>query len=332
MTPSARLISQRLIGSEFTKPVEAVRWLGAIQGQDLASAVWSIGLRIPGSTLLDVERAFSEGKIVRTWTVRGTLHVVAAEDVRWMVELTGPSNSQRATRRHRELELDEKTLAKGRNTLQKALEKQHLTREEVFASLQRAKISTEGQRGYHLLWDAAVHGLICSGAPRGKEQTFALIDEWIPKTKPKSREEAIAELARRYFQSRAPATLKDFAWWAGLSQREARQGFGELESVPPSPTASSAFALPAFDEYLLGYQDRSSVLDARFAKRIFPGGGTFIPSLVLDGKVVGSWKRATLEFETFTNVKKQPLEEALQRYGDFISATKPPSRRARSAD
>ncbi len=330
MTPSARLISQRLIRSEFTRPEEAVRWLGAIQGQDLASAVWSIGLRVPGSKWLDVERAFSEGKIVRTWTVRGTLHVVAAEDVRWMVELTGPANKQRAARRHRELELDEKTLAKGRKTLTKVLEKQHLTREEVFASLQRVGISTEGQRGYHLLWDAAVHGLICSGAPRGKEQTFALIDEWIPKAKPKSRAESIAELARRYFQSRSPATLKDFAWWSGLTQRDAKQSFEVIESE--SPSESSALALPAFDEYLLGYQDRSSVLDARFVKRIFPGGGTFIPSLVLDGKVVGTWKRATLEFETFTGVKKQPLEEALQRYADFISATKPPSRRAKSAD
>jgi hypothetical protein len=269
--------------------------------------------------------------------VRGTLHVVAAEDLRWMLELTAPANLRRAAGRHRELGLDEKILAKSRKVFAKALEQQHLTRDELFAELERAHLSTKGQRGYHLLWDAAVRGLICSGAPREKEQTFALLDEWIPPVKMRTRDEALAELARRYFQSRRPATLEDFAWWSGLSLREVRVVGKVLDEQALTPTLSrrereQAFALPAFDEYLLGYQDRSGVLDARFVKRVFPGGGTFIPSLVLDGKVVGTWRRATLELETFAPLKnEQALEEAVQRYAQFTSATTPRSRRARSA-
>lgn len=334
---SSRLINQRLLGSTFASAQEVVSWLGALQGQDLPSVTWAIGLRLPRSTEGDVSRAFAEGKIVRTWAMRGTLHVVAAEDVRWMLELTLAGNVRRAAGRQRELALDEQTFKKSRKTLVRALEKGHLTRAELFAILERARISTEGQRGVHLLWDAAVHGLICSGAPRGKEQTFALLEEWLPSAPKKDPGEAIVELAKRYFQSRRPATLKDFAWWSGLSQREARVGFESTPSAAEEPTPSrrekeTAFALPAFDEYLLGYQDRSTVLDARHVKRIFPGGGTFFPSLVLDGQVVGTWRRATLEFETFTPVKKKPLEEALQRYAQFTSARAPRSRRARSAD
>ena len=326
---SSRLISQRLVGSTFKAAQQVVSWLGALQGQDFPGVTWAIGLRLPGSTESDVLRAFTEAKIVRTWVMRGTLHVVAAEDVRWMLELTAPSSVRRAAGRLRELSLDEQTLKKSRKVLLNALERAHLTRAELFAELERAGIETAAQRGVYCLWDASVHGLICSGAPRGKEQTFALLDEWLPATRKKTKEEAIVELARRYFQSRRPATLKDFAWWSGLSQREARAGFESIESAldpePAPPRASSAFALPAFDEYLLGYQDRSAVIDARHVKRIFPGGGTFMPSLLLDGRVVGGWRRASLELELFTKTKRAPLEEAVQRYARFTTA--PRSRR-----
>ncbi len=166
---------------------------------------------MPGSVLADVEGAFTRGELVRTWPMRGTLHVVAAEDERWLLALTSAGNVKRSAYRRTQLELDDATLTRSRKTLINALQGGHqLTREELFAALLRPKIPTTGQRGYHLLWDAAVHELLCYAAPRGKDQTFALLDEWLPKTKPKLHEEALAELARRYFTSRGPATLKDF--------------------------------------------------------------------------------------------------------------------------
>jgi hypothetical protein len=342
-----RLWSQRLIGSGFSKPAEVVSWLGGMQGQDLASATWSIGARLPGSVVSDVERAFLDGELVRTWPMRGTLHVVAAEDVRWLLALTSESNVKRSAYRRRQLELDDATLIKSRKALTKALSKRQLTRDELFAVLQRAKISTEGQRGYHLLWDAAVHELICYAAPRGKEQTFALLDDWLPRTTPKPRDEALAELARRYFTSRGPSTAKDFTWWSGLTAREARIGLescaGELEregelwwkSSDRAVPAHSALALPGFDEYLLGYQDRSLVLDPRYADQVCPGGnGVFAPTLVLDGQVVGTWIRGTREVRPFKPLKspqRRAADEALERYAQFIGPKAPRSRRAGSA-
>lgn len=347
MDPALRLFSQRLVGSTFITPQQVVSWLCGLQGQDPASAIWSIGLRLPGSVLSDVEQAFAKGALVRTWPMRGTLHVVAAEDARWLLDLTSGGNVQRTARRRGELELDDATLKKSRKTLAAALKgQQQLTREELFTALGRAKISTEGQRGYHLLWDAAVHQLLCYAAPRGKEQTFALLDDWLPSTKPKDRPEALAELARRYFSSRGPSTLKDFTWWSGLTAAEARAGLeavsSQLEGGGKSwwlpgdvPTTSTAFALPGFDEFLLGYQDRSGVLEARHADKIIPGGnGVFQPTLVLNAHVVGTWARATrvlAPFKPLTKPERTAAEAALERYVTFIGPTAPRSRRGRSA-
>jgi hypothetical protein len=343
MTPSVRLHSQRLVGSTFTTPKQVVSWLGGMQGQDLASATWSIGLRLPGSVVADVEHAFATGALVRTWPMRGTLHVVAAEDLRWLISLTAKGNVKRAEYRRRQLDIDEKTLLKSEQTLHKELEGQQLTREELFTLLERAKISTGGQRGYHLLWHAAVNALLCYAAPRGKEQTFALLDDWLPPTKPKSHDEALTELARRYFQSRHPATLKDFTWWSGLPAKEARAAMESVqhEFDDDSSVQLPALALPGFDEYLLGYQDRSAVLDARHAGRIVPGGnGVFQPTVVLDGRVVGTWRRASREVDLFVKLGKpqrRAVDDALARYAQFlgskvIGSKAPRSRRARSAD
>ena len=321
-----RLENQALLHSSHKSAKSVVAWLGGLQGQDPESAKWSIGLRLPGSTKADIETAFTKGELVRTWPMRGTLFVVAAEDARWLIALTAPGNLKRAVYRRRQLELDDQTLTKSRKVLIKTLTGgHHRTREELADSLEHAKISTEGQRAYHLIWDAAVNGLLCYSAMRGKQHTFALLDEWLPKTKAKPRDEALAELAKRYFQSRSPATLKDFTWWSGLTAREARQGFESMGEIRPSTSSSvesrTAFALPGFDEYVLGYADRAPVLDPRFADRICPGGnGVFQPTLVLDGHVVGTWKRATLALELFKKVKpaeRRALEQAVERYAAF---------------
>lgn len=335
MRARLRLRSQALVGSRARDATQAVGAMAGLQGQDLEGAKWSIGLRVPKSTVADVERAFSEGELVRTWPMRGTLHVVAAEDVRWLLALTAKGNLRRAAYRRKQLGLDEKTLSKGRKVLERTLRGKHLTREELLLALGRAKVSTEGQRGYHLLWDAAVQGLICTGAPRGKAQTFALLDEWAPKPRALEGDEALAELARRYFTTRGPASLKDFTWWSGLSAREAKRGLEAVKASleeddegffsPPglsAPASPTLLALPGFDELLLGYQDRSASLDPKYAPRICPGGnGVFQPTLVLDGRVVGTWRRATRELELFTSLsrpRRRLADEALARYGTFL--------------
>lgn len=344
--PLMRLRSQRIALSRFKEPEDVVSWLVGLQGQDLASAKWSVGLRLPGSTEADVDRAFAAGRILRTWPMRGTLHVVAAGDVRWLLALTAAANLARTAYRRRELELDARTLSRSEGVLSKALEGGALrSRAELFAQLEGAKISTEGQRGYHLLWHAAVNGLLCYAAPRGQEQAFALLDDWVAPAPAKAREAAVAELALRYFSSRGPATLEDFTWWAGLGVREARAGLEAVAARLSSTTGDgrtwwfaeerrspatlpAAFALPGFDEFLLGYSDRSAVLEPAFSGRICPGGnGVFRSTLVLGGQVVGTWRRTVrrttvdLSLEPFRPLKKagrSAAERALAHYAAFL--------------
>ncbi len=185
-----------------------------------------------------------------------------------------------------------------------------LTRDEMLQELEQASISTAGQRGYHLLGRSAQDGLICFGTRRGKQQTFTLLDEWVPLTRSLTRDEALAELTRRYFTSHGPATVQDLMRWAGLTTAEAKTGLAAAgkalvqETIadraywmasdqPELNTGTTAtYLLPGFDEYLLGYSDRSAVLDPAYAQRICPGGnGMFSPTIVIDGVVTGTWKR-----------------------------------------
>ncbi|TXT41688.1 MAG: hypothetical protein FD135_15 [Comamonadaceae bacterium] len=343
--PALRLHHQHIAQPRLTRPEQVVAWLGGLQGQDYPGAKWSIALRLPQATEADVGQAFDTGKIVRTWPMRGTLHVVAASDLRWMLMLTSPRNLAGSASRRRALELDDTTLARCREVFSQALQGgKQLSREGMYAALAQANISTSGQRGYHILWSCALHGLICLAATNDKEQNFALVDEWIAPTPAKSRDEALAELAARYFFSRSPATLQDFIWWSGLSAAEARSGLAAIQPRLVSETvgsrtywlpadshtpkgAPSTFALPGFDEYLLGYKDRSAVLDATHAEQVCPGGnGVFAATLVIDGRVVGTWKRVvkktgiaitTTPFTHLSPVDAQRFADAVQRYGAF---------------
>ncbi|MDD5057692.1 MAG: winged helix DNA-binding domain-containing protein [Sideroxydans sp.] len=364
-----RLHNQHISFPRFEKPEQVVAWLGGMQGQDYSGAKWSVGLRLAngqacfphphphpnplpageGTNVKDnlyISRAFDEGRIVRTWPMRGTLHFVAAEDVRWILALTSPKNISGSLRRREALELDDKTLARCREVFGKTLQGGlHKSRDEMLAALEDAGISTAGQRGYHILWNCALHGLICQASTNDKEQNFALLEEWVAPAKTKTRDEALAELARRYFTSHGPATIKDFIWWSGLSAGEARAGFEEikaqLESVtlgkltywmPPDigvpQKISGAFALPGFDEYLLGYQDRSAVLAAEHAEKICPGGnGMFASTIIIDGRVAGTWKRSIKKnsveivaspFSALSKAERRDFDEAAARYAAFI--------------
>ena len=341
-----RLASQQITASHSQSAAEVVRTLGALQAQDYAAALWAIGARLPGSTQTDVERAIAEHRIVRTWAMRGTIHLLAAADVRWMLQLLAPRVLSGAASRDRQLGLDAVTYSRSRKLLEKELQGgRQLQRDEVHAVLERGKISTEGQRGYHILWRLGLEGIVCFGQHEGKQPTFALLDEWVPRSRQLERDAALAELALRYFSSRGPATVQDFSTWAKLSLTEARTG---LESAAPElqrftqasetywmsktlaepSDAQTAFLLPAFDEYLLGYKDRSAVLGAEHASEVVPGGnGMFLPMMVLNGRIVGTWKRklkkrsVSIEYAPFGKLKKSDtaaFDTAAQRYGEFL--------------
>lgn len=350
--PAGRIARSRLANHGFAHPTfaqpgDVVTWLGAVQAQDYGGALWAIGLRMTGATERSIEQAIAERAIVRTWPMRGTLHFVAAQDVRWLLALLTPRVIAHSAGRFRQLELDETTLAHSKEVFAKALQGgKQLTRDEMLHELEQAGISTAGQRGYHLLGRSAQDGLICFGARRGKQQTFTLLDEWVPLTRSLPRDEALAELTRRYFTSHGPATVQDLMHWAGLTAAEAKTGLAAAgkaliqetiadrvywmpcEAPEINHDTPSVHILPGFDEYLLGYRDRSAVLDPAHAQRIHPGGnGMFSPTLVMDGIVTGTWKRAfkggavvieTTPFRPLTAAESDALGAAAGRYGRFL--------------
>jgi hypothetical protein len=212
-----RLFNQQIAATKFTRPAEIVAWFGAMQAQDYPMAKWAIGLRIPGGTEEKVERAIADGHILRTHLMRPTWHFVAAEDLRWLINLSAPQLKSTSKATFRALGLDAETCQRANDLIAKALEGgKHLTRAELMAELRNAGIDSDNYRAAYLMFNAEIEGVVCSGGKRGKEQTYALLDERVPKAAAMSRDEAIAELTRRYFTSHAPATLRDFIWWSGL--------------------------------------------------------------------------------------------------------------------
>jgi hypothetical protein len=339
-----RLASQQIATPSARTSAEVVAALGAMQAQDYGGALWAIGLRLPGSTESDIERAVADRTIVRTWPMRGTLHFVASADARWMLELLTPRVLEAARKRHAELELDDTLLRRVRKILVRALQGgRRLTRDATFELLAREGVETDAPRRYHIPFRLAQEGFLCFGPREGRQATFALLEEWTPNARRLGRDEALAELALRYFTSHGPATVKDFAWWSGLRSADARAGLEAVASRLARETAdgvtfwmapelaaeraSAAHLLPGFDEYLLGYTDRSAVLDARHAPKIIPGNnGVFMPTVVLDGQVVGTWKRAprkkalTITLAPFARATKafaRALEPAAERLGAF---------------
>jgi len=345
-----RLHNQRIARATFEHPSDVVAWLGAVQAQDYLGALWAVGLRMRNAVEADIEQALADRTIIRTWPMRGTLHFVAAADARWMLELLTPrivaNNTQRLVR---QFDLDESKFARSKDLFERALEGgRRLTRNAMYKVLEAGGVSTAGQRGLHILWRLAQDGVICFGAREGKQQTFALLDEWAPKAKRMSRDKSLAELAKRYFTSRGPATLQDFAWWSGLTAADASDGIDMAkkslaqESIngqtywlassmtftkDPSPTA---YLLPAYDEYTVAYKDRSAVLDPAYAKLPNYGHGIFNPTIVMDGQVVGTWKRALKKdslvvtpssFAVLNRAETRALAKAASRYGKFLGAS-----------
>ncbi len=310
---AARLHAHHLVGEPLPNPAAVVDWFGAVQAQDYAGALWAIGLR-SNANRADVEGAIAKGRIVRTWPMRGTLHFVTAKDARWMTRLLAPRVIKKAGARHRALELDEKTFARAEKILTRALAGGNsLTRPEAYRTLARSDVAPDGQRGIHILGTLSMRGVLCIGPHRGKQPAFVLCDEWLPKGRDLEGDEALGELARRYFTSHGPATERDFSWWTGLNLGEARRAIDIAGKIPtPNVKATKMAALlPPFDEYTVAYRDRSALgLDVGVANLMSP-------IVLVDGMVAGTWKRAGAN--AATDVKKTPLvRAAIDRFVAFL--------------
>jgi hypothetical protein len=340
-----RLYNQQISQTTFKKPDGLLSHLIAVQGQDYLGAKWSVGLRLPpGSTDTNIEQALLGRTIIRTWAMRGTLHLIAASDIRWILALLSPRIIAGNARRYKELELDEKTLARSNKLLTKALQNnKQLTRTALLDILQQNGISTKGQRAPYMLQRASYDQLICQGVMRGRDPIYFSMDS-LPKSKMMEWDEALSELTKRYFMSRGPATLQDFVWWSGLSTTDAKKGLETVKSQlvhenidgqiywhalssMPSEKSQNTYLLPGFDEYLLSYKDRSLIMDIEYMKTLTPTNGMLSPTIVMNGKVIGTWKRTFKKgsviielnpFITLTATENKAIAATAKRYGEYL--------------
>lgn len=344
-----RLHNQHITQREIETPQKLVEWLGAVQAQDFAGAKWALGLRLQGVTDEDIEQAFSAGAILRTHVMRPTWHFVSPADIRWLLALTAPRVQQTMASYNRKLELDEAAFRCTNELLAKALRGgKQLTRDELAAALRQAGIPTEGeQRVTFIMMRAELDGVICSGARRGKQFTYALLAERAPQARTLARDEALAELTRRYFSSHGPATAQDFAWWSGLTLTDVKAGLAlasshlqqemidgqtywysySMPSAPLPDVARTAHLLPDYDEYTVGYTDRSTIFDTAHTSKLDPRGGLLMNTMALDGQIVGNWKRtfkknsmviAANPFIALSSAETRLFAASANRYGEFF--------------
>lgn len=345
-----RLRSLLLTGNEWKTPEQVVTWFAAMQAQDLASVKWSLGIRIPGLTEASVDAALERGDILRTWPMRGTIHLIPSRDARWMLETTGVRQLGGVQKRWDYLGLDRPTVECAGEVLQSALTGgKRLTRAQAAEALQVAGIDTSSQRLYHLLWHASQIGITCIGPNLGKEQTFVLLEDWAPEQRRLGKDEALTELAWSYVRSHGPVPATDFAGWAGISVTSARTAlaandgratrvssdFGELwiasdllDRGAGDDSQARIWALPGFDEFMLGYKDRQAILDDGQLALVVPGSnGVFRPTIVDAGAVIGTWKRSISktkvkievdEFRTLSKRQASGVADAFAPYGEYL--------------
>ena len=336
-----RHASQRLAGEPLSSVAEAVRWSGAVQGQEFAEVKWSLSERTAGSPPdADVERAFAEGEILRTHVMRPTWHIVAADDIRWLLRLTAPRVHQANGYAYRRTELDGPTLARAHRVLARALaDGGPRTRKELVAALVAAGIEGDSLRLGYIFGHAELEQLICSGPRRGKQHTYLLLDDRAPAAPGPSGEAALAELARRYFRSHGPATARDFSWWSGLTLTGAREAISLVEPALDTepgddgtpwfslgaverPARHRALLIPTYDELIVSYKDLRVDL-----VRAPPREGLLTRTIAIDGRTVGGWRRTlardsvTVEATVFARLDREQraeLEATVGRFGEFL--------------
>jgi hypothetical protein len=341
-----RLDNLGLSRIRFRSAPEVVRWFVAVQSQDFGGAKWGVGQRLRGVTDAAIERAFDAGAILRTHVMRPTWHFVAPEDIRWLLALTAARVHRFNGSTYRKYELDARTITRSRDAMERALDAAgHLTRDELGAAIRRAKIPFDGVRLAHLVMHAELEAAICSGPRCGKQFTYALTEQRVPKARRLTRDESLVELTRRYFTSHGPATARDFAWWSGLSLADARAGLAALGgiverenigtltywSVPSRlgarPSTPLVHLLPNYDEGLIAYKDRE-VPGAVPAPAGAERHGNFPHQIVIEGRVSGGWRRRAsasgaqidvLPYRSLSRAETRTLTAAVDHYARFMN-------------
>ena len=351
----SKLLDRRLSSQHLASTIEGsgdvaetVRQLFAVQSQDFAQSLWSVGLRTPGAHRSDLLAAMAEGSIVRSSSLRGTLMMVAADDLRDILALTAGRTIASMSSRLRQIVLEEATMTRWQAAIESAISGRNaMGRETILRTLEGAGIRTDSQRGYHILWLLAERGIVCWGPPSGTQQGLVLVEEWIEPITERERDELLARFVIRYFAGHGPATVGDLAWWARLKVADVRRGIAAAsdtlcdtsvdgttywmtaDSPAPFHRQAEVLALPGFDEYLLGYTDRSRQLAPEHARRIVPGAnGIFLPTIVSAGRVIGTWRQTTTNgiievvpepFENLTATQSRSFEAAANRYREFCA-------------
>jgi hypothetical protein len=345
-----RMARTGLVGAAFKRPRDVVRGHLAMQSQDYGPAKWSIGQRLTGVVGTDVEKVVSEGAILRTHVLRPTWHFVASQDLRWLMALSGPRLQKAIEPRYRQLELDIQTRSRAQKLISKVLEGgNHATRRELGDMLRKSHIDLGGQRLPHLLMHCELEAVTCSGRVRGKDQTYALFDERVPKGRSFDRDRAIVQLVERYLASHGPATVKDMSWWSGLTMTDLRTGLEGLggqvrqEDIgghtlwslldePPQTRSKTVVVklLQAYDELVVGYSESRYLGDPRRdqIRAAFREPGRPNGPVLLDSRVAGHWRQSTgpnkvgvelLLFESLPPRAEGALEKAVNRLGSFLA-------------
>lgn len=340
-----RLANHQLSSTDYTKPCQIVAHFGAMQAQDFASGKWAIGARLDGCTEEQIHEAFNKGEILRTHILRPTWHFVVPENIRWMLQLSAKRIIQSMKSRDRELGLYDEVYATCFRMIEKAFEKDdNITRDGLLKILHDAEMKVNSSQMNHIVIAAEANAIICSGVMCGKTQTYALLEKRVPPTKPLCKEETLAKLAQIYFSGHGPATLHDFVWWSGLSVGEARQGLEAIQADFVSETIDrqkywipnihlqqpdknrQLHLLPAFDEYIVGYKDRTAVLTSENHRKAISSNGVFRPVVIKNGKAISLWKKATsgknfitlAPFEPIDHETQQQIDTATRRFQAFF--------------
>jgi hypothetical protein len=344
---NTRLVSQMIAAPELKSVKDIVSWMGVIQAQDYSMAKWAIGVRMSDPSEKRIESSLDKGEILRIHVLRPTWHFISADDIYWMLHLSAQKIKSSLRSRHKELELTESVITKTSGIIEKSLSNGlSLTRDELATEFQNAKIKTDANRLSHLLLRAEMDGIVCSGPKKNNKQTYSLLSERIPHKNDLSRDESLAALAKRYFLSRCPATLEDFVWWSNLSITDARKAIDFVRSyffpetigsskywLPNSFSAAgsgtnSVHLLPAFDEFLISYKDRSISLSLVHHKKTVTDNGIFYPPVVLNGQVAGLWKRTIQKnrvivnmnsFQSFNKSTRSLIDSKIHVFGEFLN-------------
>jgi hypothetical protein len=339
-----RLVNHGLSRAGHRRASDVVAWSGAVQAQEYTPAKWGLGIRMRAGTVdADIEAAFTRGEILRTHVLRPTWHFVAPADIRWLLALTAPRVQRIMARYNRRLDLSPHTMTRSFNVLEHALrDHQFMTRAELRERLASEGLAFSGVRLAQLMMHAELEAVVCSGPRRGKQFTYALLDERAPEAARLSRDEALAEIVRRYFRSHGPATIRDFVWWSGLTVADAKRGldmtgatstladglsYWSFGRAARAPAGGQACLLPIYDEYLIAYRDRVAVPHGPSA--VLPASRwpvTFQHAIVIDGQVAGTWRWTSTARRTSIDAvllgparrtKKSAVADAVERFARF---------------